>query len=191
MRDDKVLPEWLLVTPEPPADGRFDPFLARIEHALAGGVALIQLRSKHASAESFDELAGEVLGICRRHGARLILNGPVETTRIRADGIHLNSERLLRSTRRATSGSQWVSAACHTRAQLRHAQAIGVDFVTLSPVLPTSSHPGAPTLGWRRFAELVASVQVPVYALGGMTRADCRLARAFGAQGIAGISAFW
>jgi len=178
MRDDKVLPEWLLVTPEPPADGRFDPFLARIEHALAGGVALIQLRSKQASAESFDELAGEVLAICRRHGARLMLNGPAETTRIRADGIHLNS-------------SQWVSAACHTRAQLRHAQAIGVDFVTLSPVLPTSSHPGAPTLGWRRFAELVASVQLPVYALGGMTRADCRLARAFGAQGIAGISAFW
>jgi len=97
----------------------------------------------------------------------------------------------MRSAQRPISGSRWISAACHTRAQLRHAQAIGVDFVTLSPVLPTPSHPGMPTLGWRRFAELVASVQLPIYALGGMTRADCRLARSFGAQGIAGISAFW
>ncbi len=191
MRDDKVLPEWLFVTPEPPADRCFEPFLAHIERTLGDGVSLVQLRSKQLSAESFDELAGEVLAMCRRHDARLILNGPTETTRIEADGIHLNSERLMRSTRRATSGSSWISAACHTRAQLRHAQAIGVDFVTLSPVLPTPSHPGAPTLGWRRFAELVASVHLPVYALGGMTRTDCRLARAFGAQGIAGISAFW
>jgi len=191
MRDDKILPEWLLVTPEPPADGHFDPFLARIERALADGVSLVQLRSKRSSAQSFDELAGDVLALCRSHGARLILNGPAETTRVEADGVHLNSERLLRATRRELRGPQWISAACHTRAQLRHAQAIGVNFVTLSPVLPTPSHPGAPTLGWRRFAELVASVQLPVYALGGMTRGDCRLARAFGAQGIAGISAFW
>lgn len=191
MRNDKVLPEWLLVTPEPPADRHFDPFLGRLERALTNGVSLVQLRSKRSSAESFDELAGEVFAICRRHGARLILNGPAEATRTEADGIHLNSERLMRSTRREVCRSQWTSAACHTRAQLRHAQAIGVDFVTLSPVLPTPSHPGAPTLGWRRFAELVAGVQMPVYALGGMTRADCRLARSFGAQGIAGISAFW
>lgn len=191
MRDDTVLPEWLLVTPEPPADRRLDPFLVHIERALTGGISLVQLRAKRLSAESFDELAGEVLAMCRRHGARLVLNGPAENTCIEADGIHLNSERLMRSTERGISRSQWLSAACHTRAQLRHAQAIGVDWVTLSPVLPTPSHPGAPTLGWRRFAELVADVQLPVYALGGMTRADCRLARSFGAQGIAGISAFW
>lgn len=191
MRDDNVLPEWLLVTPEPPADGHFDPFLARIARALADGVSLVQLRSKRASAQSFDDLASEVLALCRSQGARLILNGPAETTRVEADGIHLNSERLMRSAQRPILGSRWISAACHTRAQLRHAQAIGVDFVTLSPVLPTPSHPGMPTLGWRRFAELVASVQLPIYALGGMTRADCRLARSFGAQGIAGISAFW
>lgn len=191
MRDDNVLPEWLLVTPEPPADTAFDPFLARLERALANGVSLVQLRSKRSSAESFDELAGEVLRICRRHRARLILNGPGDAAGVGADGIHLSSERLMHATKRGISRSKWVSAACHTRVQLLHAQAIGVDFVTLSPVLPTPSHPGVPTLGWRRFAELVADVHVPVYALGGMTREDCRLARAFGAQGIAGISAFW
>jgi thiamine-phosphate pyrophosphorylase len=87
--------------------------------------------------------------------------------------------------------SQLLSAACHSEQQLAHAERIGVDFATVSPVLPTASHPGAPALGWNRFAELVSCTRLPVYALGGMTRALCAEARARGAQGIAAITGLW
>jgi 8-oxo-dGTP diphosphatase len=60
----------------------------------------------------------------------------------------------------------------------------------LSPVLPTSSHPGIEPLGWDRFAALADQVSIPVYALGGMKPDDWLRARDRGGQGIAGISAF-
>jgi thiamine monophosphate synthase len=82
-------------------------------------------------------------------------------------------------------------ASCHDEQELQMAAAIGVDFVTLSPVLPTQSHPGAPHLGWSRAAELIALVNVPVYLLGGLTKDDLDQAQRIGAQGIAGISGLW
>ena len=50
--------------------------------------------------------------------------------------------------------------------------ALGLDFAVLGPVLPTASHPGAPTLGWERFSALAAGCSIPVYALGGLKPAD-------------------
>ena len=187
-----VLPTRLLITPEPPADeSRFDDFLDRLEAALARGIALVQLRAKRLDAASYGRLARQALLRCRAHDARMLLNGPCADEPPEADGIHLTSERLMRTGVRPVPDAVLLSAACHPRAQLARAAAIGADLVTLSPVLPTGSHPGEPTLGWRRFAELVTEVRVPVYALGGMGREQERLARAFGARGIAGISAFW
>jgi 8-oxo-dGTP diphosphatase len=45
-------------------------------------------------------------------------------------------------------------------------------------------------LGWEQFADLVAQVNLPVYALGGMTVASLDQARLSGGQGIAAIRAF-
>jgi 8-oxo-dGTP diphosphatase len=55
----------------------------------------------------------------------------------------------------------------------------------------TSSHPDTKPLGWSGFSERVANINVPVYALGGVTRDDTRQAWLSGGQGIAAISALW
>jgi len=57
--------------------------------------------------------------------------------------------------------------------------------------MPTSSHPGEPGMGWRKFEELVQDLPLPVYAIGGVGPDDLDTAWAAGAQGVAGISAFW
>jgi 8-oxo-dGTP diphosphatase len=61
----------------------------------------------------------------------------------------------------------------------------------LAPVLPTATHPGAAPLGWDRFASLAAGRPMPIYALGGLHRADLEMARAHGAHGIAMKGALW
>lgn len=60
-------------------------------------------------------------------------------------------------------------ASAHDGAQLRAAQAAGADGVFLSPVFPTRSHPGAPTLGIHGFHVLAQQSAIPVIALGGIT----------------------
>src|SRR5690554_7028844 len=68
---------------------------------------------------------------------------------------------------------------------------LGVDFVTLSPVLPTQSHPGAAHLGWERARELIDSVNMPVYLLGGLGPQELSQAFEAGAQGVAGVRQLW
>ncbi|MCY0389722.1 thiamine phosphate synthase [Robbsia sp. Bb-Pol-6] len=194
----------------------FAPFLERLERALCTGIDLVQLRAKSLSPGRYHALAAAAREVCHGRGAMLILNGPTacatgEADRdrhadgihaadggsasaldhARADGIHLSSARLMACERRPVAASCVVSAACHTLAELRQAARIGVDFITLSPVLRTRTHPDAAPLGWVRFAELVAASPVPVYALGGMTRAHLATAQSCGARGIAAISGLW
>jgi thiamine monophosphate synthase len=111
-----------------------------------------------------------------------------------ADGIHLSSAHLMRCSQRPLRREQWVSAACHTAAELQQAVTLQLDFVTLSPVLRTATHPDAEPLGWERFATLSRvshAASMPIFALGGMQAADMPLARAHGAHGIAAIRSFW
>ena len=68
---------------------------------------------------------------------------------------------------------------------------MGVDFVTLSPLQPTRSHPEAIPLGWDKAVELIADFNQPVYLLGGVGPDQLQQAWQAGAQGVAGIRAFW
>jgi thiamine monophosphate synthase len=72
----------------------------------------------------------------------------------------LASERLL-------GREYWVAASCHSDREVEQAMRIGVDFVMISPVYETRSHPAAPSLGWHGFAGLVERSKAPAYALGG------------------------
>jgi len=65
-------------------------------------------------------------------------------------------------------------ATAHEASEIAMAQRKGADAVLLSPVYPTRSHPGAPTLGPVRFRALAQLASVPVIALGGMTSPGAR-----------------
>ncbi len=84
-----------------------------------------------------------------------------------------------------------MAASCRDETEIHKANALGIDFGVLGPVAPTDRHPHASILGWKRFAELRALAAFPLFALGGLRIEDTRQARAGGAQGIAGISAFF
>ena len=68
---------------------------------------------------------------------------------------------------------------------------MGVDFVTLSPVQATATHPEAQPLGWDAASEMLTHCNLPAYLLGGVGPADIERAWQVGAQGVAGIRAFW
>jgi 8-oxo-dGTP diphosphatase len=77
-------------------------------------------------------------------------------------------ERLKKlASERPLGREYWVAASCHSDREVEQAMRIGVDFVIISPVYETRSHPAAPSLGWHGFAELVERSKAPAYALGG------------------------
>jgi len=184
------LPDLYAITGEPEEGD--EAFLARLAQVCAGGVRLVQLRAKSLSPERYLALAAEAVAVAHRHGAAILLNGePQWVERTGADGVHLESRRLMALEERPLAASRWVAASCHDPAELAHAARIGVDFAVVSPVLPTRSHPGVSTLGWAGLRALTEAAPMPVFALGGLGPDDCGQVQRFGAQGVAAISALW
>lgn len=169
-----------------------DGFYARLERALRAGARLVQLREPQLEPEIYGNYARAIAALCRRHGARLMLNtDPSRIIDCGAEGVHLNSRRLNQFDVRPLGPDLLVGASCHDPEELGRAQALSADLVVLSPVQATSSHIDDAPLGWERFAALCKQTHVPVYALGGMRTEDLPRARAAGAVGVAMISGIW
>ncbi|GBE48539.1 8-oxo-dGTP diphosphatase [bacterium BMS3Bbin12] len=184
------LPDRYLITPEPGPDAA--RFLDTLERRVASGAALVRLRARSQAPDRFRWLAAEALERCRRHGARLLINGPADLAReLAVDGVHLTAHALGSLSARPLPEGYWVGASCHDAAELRRAAHLGVDFAVLSPVRSTPSHPDARALGWEEFAKRVDPAPFPVYALGGVGPRDLESAFRHGAQGIAAIRGLW
>lgn len=184
------LPRACVVTPAPSAGPA--AFLAALDACLARGARLVQLRAPECSLAAYRALAAAALACCRARGARLLLNAdPALALELGADGAHLNARRLAATSARPLPRRLLLSAACHDAGGLAHAQRIGVDFVLVSPVLATATHPAAKPLGWPALAALLAPSALPAYALGGVGPAQLGAALRAGCIGIAGIGALW
>jgi 8-oxo-dGTP diphosphatase len=165
-------------------------FLARLDRALVQGLKLVQLREKEMPEAELLRFTGEVVRRVREHGARVLLNGDVELAqRVGADGVHLNSTRLMRLRERPAMAL--VGASCHDAAEIAHARDLGVDLAVLGPVHPTPTHPGAPGIGWDGFAALARDCTFPVYAIGGITPSNLEAAWRCGAHGISMMRGSW
>lgn len=125
-------------------------------------------------------LFNRIRSAARRRGLLLLLGGPDWQSRAwGADGSHGRGR-----------GSGLRSTPVHDLAEIRAAERDNADFLFLSPVLPTRSHPRAPVLGLEGFARLARRTRLPVIALGGVNQESADGLLAAGAYGWAGIDAW-
>lgn len=137
------------------------------------------------------DLARALLVVCRRRGILLLIGADTELARVvGADGIHYPEALVPPAGSIHRPASQWlVTAAAHSAVGLVRARRAGADAAILAPVFETGSHPGRMSLGPTRFAALVRSADLPVYALGGVDNATAARLSGSGAVGIAAVSA--
>lgn len=105
-------------------------------------------------------------------------------------GLHLTGGSNVTAIRAGFRGLLGYSA--HSVDDARYAQDAGADYVLLSPVFTPTSKPndGRPTLGVEGVAAAQRALDIPVFALGGVTpsrAADCRAAGVHGVAVLGGL----
>lgn len=179
-----------LVTDRQRTAGR--PLLDVVEAALRGGVDAVQLREKDLAGHALFELATQLCALCRRYGARLLINDRVDIAlAVHADGVHLPATSFNPRDARCLLGpAAIIGASTHTLDEARGAQENGADFVVFGPIFDTPSKRGfGPPVGLETLTQATRAVALPVIAIGGITADRVAAVRAHGARGVAVVAA--
>lgn len=143
---------------------------------------LVQLREKSFERMRLQHLLSRVLARAQPLGSRVVVNSDCGTYP-QASGIHLTAQALMETRERPPVAL--VGASCHDERELAQAANLQLDYAVVGAVRATPSHAHGPLLGWERAAALIAASPLPVYLIGGLTRADLAHARSIGAHGVA------
>ena len=169
------------------------PLVNVVSALLDAGVTAIQLREKDLNDTELIELAQPIAKLCRNYEAKLFINTNTHIAlEVGASGIHLpaNAESI-ETVKARTKDNFYVGCSVHSLEAAQKRAAEGADFVTYSPIYPTTSKPGyGPAVGIEGLAEVVKTVKLPVFALGGITPtrvSECLAAGAFGVAVMSGV----
>jgi len=158
---------------------------------LEAGARVIQLRHKTADDAAFRELAVEMLACVRSFGdAVLIVNDRVDIAiEVEADGIHVGQEDLdFREVIRRVPAEMIVGVSARYPDPAQSAAAAGATYVGAGAVFATPTKPEAVVIGLQGLRAVVAAVDLPVVAIGGITHGGIRPVLAAGARYCAVIS---
>jgi 8-oxo-dGTP diphosphatase len=166
--------------------------LIRLRHS--GTVSSYQVHSENLIREYADVCLNNNLGfVVDLHDHRSVTTDlflDSQELRKLIHGYHANSTTLSQLHTRPVADHLLFGASCHSIQDIRKAESLKADYIFLSPINATPSHPDAKPLGWAGLRNISENTQMAVYALGGMALADLPTAQANGARGIAGISMF-
>ncbi|MBC7930138.1 MAG: thiamine phosphate synthase [Rubrivivax sp.] len=177
-----------------------DRLLSGLSHAgqvarlIEGGAQIIQLREKHLSPREFYREAEEALKVAREQGVRLVINDRADIAlALGADGVHLGQDDMPpEAARRLLGEDAIIGLSAHTVEQAIEAARMPVSYVAIGPVFATSSKerpdPVVGLEGVRRVREAVGR-DVPLVAIGGITRDNARSVLDAGADSVAVIGA--
>ena len=160
--------------------------------AVRGGVTVVQLREKDASARETLELGRALLARLRPLGVPLLVNDRVDLAlALGADGVHVGQSDLPPEVARRLLGPEALLGLSITGPEdLLTLDPAVVDYAGVGPLFPTASKADAtPALGLEGFARLRRQLPVPVVAIGGITPANASDVIAAGADGVSVVSA--
>ncbi len=161
--------------------------ITRLTYLLEQGVRLMQVRVRHMNPDQHIQIMRPIVNLAHNYGAKVLVNGN-ESIALKsgADGIHLPANQLMNTHTRPCT--KLLSVSCHNASELSHAATLRANFVSLSPVRSTPTHPNISGMGWKKFADLTNDLSIPVYALGGLDSNYLKTAMHHSAHGIALVS---
>ncbi|MCD8188299.1 MAG: thiamine phosphate synthase [Ruminococcus sp.] len=166
---------------------------SQVEKSIEGGVTCIQLREKELDDEEFLNEALEIKKICNKYNVPFIINDNVEVAlKCGADGIHVGqSDMNAGSLRRLVGEEMIIGVSAGTVDEALEAAANGADYIGTGSVFVTSTKDDADHVTYDTLKEICSAVEIPVVAIGGITRENIQELQGSGVDGIAVVSALF
>ena len=167
--------------------------MEQVEDALKGGATCVQLREKELDEESFLQEAYEMKALCEKYGVPFFINDNVEIAiKCKADGIHVGQDDMEASNVRALVGEEMmigVSVNCVEQA-LAAVQA-GADCLGVGAMFSTATKLDADSVTFETLKEICNAVDIPVVAIGGISKENMMQLKGTDVDGVALVSAIF
>ena len=165
----------------------------QVESALKGGVTCVQLREKELPEEYFLAEAMEISELCRRYGIPFFINDNVDIAlACHADGIHVGQEDLdAAQVRQRVGVGMMIGVSVHCVEEALEAVKQGTDYLGVGAMFATSTKTDVDVLPMETLRDICAAVDIPVVAIGGISRDNISQLSNTGVDGVALVSAIF
>ena len=158
---------------------------------LRGGADVLQLRHKHLPRGELLDLAHRLRELTSTTDALFIVNDHVDVAIIAgADGAHLGPDDLrIESARNIAPAGFLIGASASTSDAATAAAGEGADYIGSGPAFSTPVKKEKAVIGPAGVARVAVSVDVPVFAIGGIEESNVEQLTALGLHRICVIRA--
>lgn len=165
----------------------------QVEKALQGGATFLQLREKSLDDDIFLAEAKEIQKLCKKYQVPFVINDNVDIAlAIDADGVHVGqSDMEALDVRKRLGPDKIIGVSAQNVQQALLAQKHGSDYLGVGAVFPTGSKDDAEDVSFETLKAICQAVDIPVIAIGGITKENVSELKGSGICGIAVISAIF
>ena len=152
-----------------PDEETFEKFITAI---IEGGVNIIQLRDKQADDRTLlarSRILKDCIAASRRNVLFIMNDRPDLAVLAGADGVHVGQEELPATLVRQIVGTLLVGVSTHSIDQARQAVLDGADYIGAGPVFESPTKDFSQFAGLDYLREVAAEIEIPAFAIGGIT----------------------
>ncbi len=161
-----------------------------IENILIAGVKIIQHRFKKGTDKDHVQEAIKIKNLCKRYNSLFIVNDRIDIALAsNADGIHLGQDDLgLKTARKLLGYSKIIGISANNEIEISNALKEGCDYIGIGPVFKTETKKDKKPLGIEKIKTLTKNLNIPWFAIGGVTKNNISYLKSNGFKKVALIS---
>lgn len=168
-----------------------EDFFARLSSIAAAKPDRIILRAKELSESDYAAFAGRSADICRKYAVPCSIHTYTDIAALlNAGDIHLPMAILRILPEHIKNRFQTVGASVHSADEAAEAERLGADYVTAGHIFATDCKKDLAPRGLVFLENVCKSVDIPVYAIGGINQENISHIRNSGAAGVCIMSGF-
>lgn len=164
-----------------------------VEEAILGGATMIQLREKQLDQEALKEEALIIKEICQKYQIPFIINDDVQLCQqLDLDGVHIGQDDLsLKEARRILGEDKIIGVSAHNVEEAKLAYENGASYLGVGAMFTTQTKTNVVQTSLKTLQDICESVDIPVVAIGGISKNNIHQLAGTKISGVALVSAIF